>query len=267
MNPETKREALLNRITALLDKTEENGCTVEEAASAAAKVQELLLKYNLDMAEIIRVKGQRSEDITHKEGIPISIHKFTMKGWRIRLMDGIAQHNFCKMLYRRGQNTFILIGREVDVKVVEQLYHSVSNQLEDRCNKEAKEAELLGTIASNWPAPNNTQTWKSSFFDAAVSAVWRKLREEQAKAEHQAAAKTAPTSLFGAPILPAGAVNPVSALVVTTRKQVEEYAQQQFQPKNARWSYGSKLGNDDGYEAGTRAGRDVSGKLGVKGNN
>lgn len=264
---ETKREALLNRITALLEKTVDNGCTVEEAAAAAAKVQDLLLKYNLDMAEIIRAKGQKSEDMISKEGIPISIHKYTMKGWRINLMDYLAYFNFCKMLYRQGANVFILIGREVDVQVVEQLYHSISNQLEERCNKEAKAEEEVGVIASNWPAPDNTQTWKASFFQAAVEAIRKKLALEQAKAEQQAQQKAATnTTLFGVPILPAGYQNPVHALVVTTRKQAEQFATEKYQPKrtNTNKKYGTKVGNTWGSVAGEKAGREISGKLGIQ---
>jgi len=45
-------DAVKKRILALMAKTTENGCTEEEALSAAKKVQEMLHKYQLDLSDI-----------------------------------------------------------------------------------------------------------------------------------------------------------------------------------------------------------------------
>lgn len=54
MNNETTfaRAAVLKKIRALMEKTVENGATLNEAATAAAKVQELLQKYDLSLSEV-----------------------------------------------------------------------------------------------------------------------------------------------------------------------------------------------------------------------
>lgn len=48
----TEREKIAARIRALLAKTTENGCTEDEAISAAAKAAEMLARYNLTVDEV-----------------------------------------------------------------------------------------------------------------------------------------------------------------------------------------------------------------------
>jgi hypothetical protein len=47
-----KREELLTKIAALLQKTEENGCTEGEALAAGSKAQELMDKYGLSLSDL-----------------------------------------------------------------------------------------------------------------------------------------------------------------------------------------------------------------------
>lgn len=52
-----KRTALLDKISALLAKTEQNGCTEAEAASAADLAQKMMPKYGLNLAEIQAIES------------------------------------------------------------------------------------------------------------------------------------------------------------------------------------------------------------------
>jgi hypothetical protein len=49
---QAKRSALLDKISALLSKTQDNGCTEGEAISAAELAQKLMIKYGLSLAEL-----------------------------------------------------------------------------------------------------------------------------------------------------------------------------------------------------------------------
>jgi hypothetical protein len=57
MNDREKRSALLDKIEALLAKTEGNGCTEAEALSAAELAQSLMDKYGLSLSEIGHVSS------------------------------------------------------------------------------------------------------------------------------------------------------------------------------------------------------------------
>jgi hypothetical protein len=64
----TEREKIAARIRALLAKTVENGCTEDEAVSAAAKAAELLARYNLTVDEVeMRASPFARESSRHED--------------------------------------------------------------------------------------------------------------------------------------------------------------------------------------------------------
>jgi hypothetical protein len=85
-------EKLIKKIEALLNT---NGCTEAEAEARMAKAQELLAKYNLDMAEIGREKpsGNARKDKTQNGGL---------YSWQRRLWKAVAEMNFCYYLSIKG---------------------------------------------------------------------------------------------------------------------------------------------------------------------
>jgi cobalamin biosynthesis protein CbiD len=52
-------ESITSRIRALLARTEERGATEAEAATAAAKAQELMLRYGIELAQIAEAQVDR----------------------------------------------------------------------------------------------------------------------------------------------------------------------------------------------------------------
>lgn len=86
-SPETLK--VLGRIQKLLDLAAKGNTTEEEAASAAAKAQELLLQYNLDAAMVERASGVtdgRREDAKLKGGF----YQYQEDLWR-----AVAKLHFC----------------------------------------------------------------------------------------------------------------------------------------------------------------------------
>lgn len=47
-----KKEQIIEKIKALMEKTIENGCSEAEALAASEKVADLLVKYEIQMSEI-----------------------------------------------------------------------------------------------------------------------------------------------------------------------------------------------------------------------
>src|SRR3977135_2199813 len=109
-------DKLKTRIQALRAKTIDNGCTEEEALSAAAKVAELLDRHDLSLTdvEIREAPGERREYETHRKK-------------RIPLDDCIgAIANFCDCRVWReknqaGETRYVFFGLRSDIEVAHYL--------------------------------------------------------------------------------------------------------------------------------------------------
>lgn len=109
------------KIEKLLAKTVENGCTMDEAATAAKMVQRLIKKYHIDLAEI----GDESEKADGER-----LDAKNVKKWEIRLISAIAKNMRCKVVVSHRhisesirRKTFVyVIGMDADRKAVIALY-------------------------------------------------------------------------------------------------------------------------------------------------
>lgn len=112
------------KIEKLLAKTIENGCTVEEAASAAKMVQRLIKKYHVDLAEI----GDEPEKADSER-----LDAKSVKKWEMRLVSAIARNMRCKVIVSRrhvatsvNRKSFVyIIGMDADRKAVISLYEKL----------------------------------------------------------------------------------------------------------------------------------------------
>lgn len=112
------------KIEKLLAKTIENGCTVEEAASAAKMVQRLIKKYHVDLAEI----GDEPEKADSER-----LDAKSVKKWEMRLVSAIARNMRCEaIIFRRyvatsvNRKSFVyIIGMDADRKAVISLYEKL----------------------------------------------------------------------------------------------------------------------------------------------
>lgn len=117
-----KENSLLKKIKALYEKaqsSQELG-NVEEANAFMKKVEELILKHNLDLSKI--KEFSEVEDIYHneerEEGIEYYKKETLQEGkWEQDLISIICQYNFCKCFYRTyahapgGEMYFSKIGK------------------------------------------------------------------------------------------------------------------------------------------------------------
>lgn len=112
------------KIEKLLAKTIENGCTVEEAASAAKMVQRLIKKYHVDLAEI----GDEPEKADSER-----LDAKSVKKWEMRLVSAIARNMRCEVIISRryvatsvNRKSFVyVIGMDADRKAVISLYEKL----------------------------------------------------------------------------------------------------------------------------------------------
>jgi len=113
---------VLAKVQRLLEMTEANGCTENEAATAASKVQELLARHNLNLAALENAKTQTAPVYEKRERTDAGN---AFHGWQRNLMECITNNNFCMWFVvrigERGKKHQVL-GRAVNVKVSIQTY-------------------------------------------------------------------------------------------------------------------------------------------------
>lgn len=104
----TNEEKIMEKIRALLEKTEANGATAEEAAAAATAAQRLMAKYKI---EAVNAPKQEEIDSTEFE---------SSRAWHQILADTLAKNLCCKCIV--SGKTVIVMGKESDRKIWQQLF-------------------------------------------------------------------------------------------------------------------------------------------------
>jgi len=105
-----KREGILAKIRALMAKTPENGCTEEEAKAAAAMVDRLLEKYEIDLDEV----ALRKQEFAEHEVANGWLHPVGMAA------SSIATFTDCKCWIKNGKQ-IVYLGFSVDAEIAEYL--------------------------------------------------------------------------------------------------------------------------------------------------
>lgn len=111
------REKVLKKIENLLALAGNNP-SENEALAAALKAQELMAKYNIELAE---VEGQdKSEEIVKEEYAPKANCHYVRK-WRYTLANIIAR-NFCCKTYVVNRETTVFYGYAKDAKIAVEVF-------------------------------------------------------------------------------------------------------------------------------------------------
>jgi hypothetical protein len=142
-----------------------------EAAAAAAKANELLLKYHISLAQ---VEGAS----TTKEGVARTTTSLgaSDKKWRRYLASVVANYNFCRVLVRRGRGesggTVWFVGKPTDTTVAIDIFNWLAGEI----SRLAQEAVIARKhlIYDEHPA-----TFRISFCWGATSTANNRFYEER----------------------------------------------------------------------------------------
>ncbi|HZQ11018.1 MAG TPA: DUF2786 domain-containing protein [Anaerolineae bacterium] len=243
-NQTMDRESLLKKIRALMDKTVENGATVAEAAIASAKVQELLLKYDLSISE---VQDRPEDDPFVTEDIFLQTedgkHKWRKERWWLELGIAVGEAFFCETLVAAHLVSYI--GRKSDVEVATYTFNVLARSLRAISKKARSEyvKQKWGTDKQPLKTMHGSEhpgVWYDSWFDGAVYEIRKKLREQ--------------SKLFTTDAKS-------NALIVLKAEQAEGYARNKY-PRAYRASKHSILEDNSGfngeaYRNGKRVGSSI----------
>lgn len=169
----------IQKLMALAESSNEN-----EAAVAAAKAQELLAKYNLDLAQVRGFTAKTDEEIIE---VATNDDKYKKRqAWIVELADVIAKHNFCTALFSSHGHTYF-IGHTRDVNVAVFLFNNLRVRLFKLATDRTYEYSL--TLKKNRSYIRDTyeelsgnvhpRVWRNSWLMGAVAGINKKLNESR----------------------------------------------------------------------------------------
>lgn len=132
-----KTTSIIEKVQKLLSlqKGAEAIDSLEEAANAAEKVQKLLLKYNLEMADITAHSPEKKSAMGKMSYREVSAKKNEGQ-WIYDLYSTLAHHNFCQIIFttyrmeNSKRNKFVnIVGTKENVQVVKFLAEQLESRL------------------------------------------------------------------------------------------------------------------------------------------
>jgi hypothetical protein len=218
---------ILDKIARLKGLAERPG-TPEEAAAALAAIQRLMLKHNLDMAQV-DLAGRTDQRGFEKESFNLG----AAMNWRRNLINALCKYTFCDAVFPpRGSGVF-LIGERHNIEVVKGMYEYLVN-----------EVMRLADLGWSQVSPEERmfarpRAWKNAFRLGAGTTLGNRLKEqfeEQKAAEDQSA---------------------VNALVLVKDNALAE-AVAEFFPNLKTSRSKASMSDGRGYQAGLIAGSTVN---------
>jgi hypothetical protein len=210
-------------ITPIIDKIKKllalsTSSNPHEAALAAAKAQEMLARYNLEVSQV-----QTSEPVSRYEQTALSTGP---RVWRRQLLHIIAKYNFCQTIYDSQRKQVLLIGERHNSEAVQVLYEHLAQQLDHMA------LESYQNSSRELPAI----TWKDSFYAGAIHSLDLRLCAQQ--------------STF------ATTSSECRSLVVMKREELHKAVRRLY--PNLQNSHAKRVRACDGYYEGVQAGRNVA---------
>jgi len=168
---------------AKLKAMQESACEIgneAEAMAFASRIQTLLFKYKIGMAEL------ESFSLEDPDSFEVDQQYFTWEGagisgsskrssWLEKLALFVCHYNNCKILVNRGSNAVFIVGTEESRAVVSYLLNMLA--------KFGKREMEAGYRKAYYEAKKQNATylmkgWKKSFINAYVSRVGQRMKED-----------------------------------------------------------------------------------------
>jgi len=162
--------ARIQKLLALAGSSNEN-----EAALAAEKAQELMLKHNISMA-ILNAKGNKNDIIGVGE---ITIDENTRAQWKITLANTVAKSMGGKVIFtpwsRWNEGALHFFGPTDALPVMVDLYRFLKRQIDGASVVALKEYKLNPDIEWDTGKPVHGKTYRNNWIRGCVSRLGRRL--------------------------------------------------------------------------------------------
>lgn len=135
--PDTKLEKIKRQIRAMLDKTTSNGATEGEAISAAEKAAELMLKWDVEIADL----EEPRKDAFKESAIVIDLD---MEAAFILVGIAIAKLCQCRFILEgHGNSHAFFFGEEQDSEIAQYLMTVCTRAIKDETKRSDRENSLF----------------------------------------------------------------------------------------------------------------------------
>lgn len=235
---EGKKDKLLKKIQDLLRLSGDKNSTAE-AETAAKKAQELIMKYNIDEAEL---HGQEPLGLEKTLYPVFKIMKRNEGKWIVQLFYTIAKFNFCDIVITEKWDDesygyvkwLYLLGEPTNIEMVTYLSEQLVNRLRSIEKQEW----------SKYEGYDKRNTYRRGFLMGAVVGIRRQLESQQDHFREEES---------------------TNALVIRKEQELKEFKDDEFgQLKKSR---SSSTSSRDGYHKGRERGESMSLRGGVRGKN
>ena len=189
MSTETVLDSIVEKLAKLLAhaKSAEEIGSIAEAQSFMAKVQEMLTRHRLSMADLM--DGTERDEAIDADLVllrDLNISTRSLQPWLQYLATATSNANGCRACYDPNNKAFMFIGRNVDRHVAVRLFLYVVALGDRLCSKEAKTVRarvrrLAVDEYGEQSLPYVTRLlrkWKDSFLDGYSYAIGKRLVEQ-----------------------------------------------------------------------------------------
>lgn len=156
-------DKILEKIRKLLNITTANGATPEEAANAAARAQEIMVKYAIEESELIK-SGQKADEKVETK--PIGLKGQRINRWKALLAYVFAPSFFCRSFFTPGGDIWV-VGRATDREILiatwECLVYEIQKMAAAEWEKQKRFTEVHG------------KRWKDSFYQGVCAVINQRL--------------------------------------------------------------------------------------------
>lgn len=166
------RTKIVARIQKLLSlATSDN---VNEAENAAAKAQDLLIKYNVEQAELDSHIDSKSEKVieTRTQGKA----KYSKIAWYNSLAWRVGKANLCEVI--QSGSGLIWIGKPTNIEIAQYIFDNLVSDLTRICEAEwesAHNTELILKALGKLYQVTHGKTWKNNFYHGANQSISQRL--------------------------------------------------------------------------------------------
>jgi hypothetical protein len=167
-------DKIFDRIQKLLALSKSDN--VNEAASAAAEAQRLMLQHKIEAADLELRGADHVAEPVGEELLEGTGDKKKSSGWRVSLAGTLSRAFNSHAYFHFKSDKIFIVGRHSDVQTIRYLMAYLSNEIERLCDRDWKDL-IAGYKAGDYDdlSPPNAKAWRNSFKLGAVSAIEAKL--------------------------------------------------------------------------------------------
>jgi hypothetical protein len=179
----TQNDKITEKLRKLIAK-QESAISIGNEAEAnvfAAKINELLIQYNLEMNEVLEAAEENANLMEKRNQLDCFKYKNIGGTWEIGLLHCITANNFCRTIRSTWTNSgkgstinrkAIVLGRKENVETCLWLW----DMLRERFVKIAEEKHIEYCKTNKKEAFG---TYARNFLNGCVSGLWEKFRQEE----------------------------------------------------------------------------------------